>query len=131
MKPAHLISGQGCSNCTCSIGEDKIRHFLDEHNIQYESQKFFEDLKGIRGRVLTFDFYLPQFNLLIEFQGKQHEKPIKYFGGKDSFEIQQEHDRRKREYSKLHNINLLEIWYYDINKIEEIMTKALGLKLSA
>ena len=34
-------------------------------------------------------------------------------------------------YSKLHNINLLEIWYYDINKIEEIMTKALGLKLSA
>ena len=100
-------------------------------NNLYESQKFFEDLKGIRGRVLTFDFYLPQFNLLIEFQGKQHEKPIKYFGGKDSFEIQQEHDRRKREYSKLHNINLLEIWYYDINKIEEIMTKALGLKLSA
>lgn len=131
MKPSHLISGHGCRHCTCSIGEDKIRHFLDEHNIQYESQKFFEDLKGIRGRVLTFDFYLPQFNLLIEFQGKQHEKPIKYFGGKDSFEIQQEHDRRKREYSKLHNINLLEIWYYDINKIEEIMTKALGLKLSA
>ena len=131
MKPSHLISGHGCRHCTCSIGEDKIRHFLDEHNIQYESQKFFEDLKGVRGRVLTFDFYLPQFNLLIEFQGKQHEKPIKYFGGEDSFKIQQEHDRRKREYSKLHNINLLEIWYYDINKIEEIMTKALGLKLSA
>ena len=57
--------------------------------------------------------------------------PIDIFGGEEAFQIQQEHDRRKREYSKLHNINLLEIWYYDINKIEEIMTKALGLKLSA
>ena len=45
--------------------------------------------------------------------------------------IQQEHDNRKRDYSKLHNIDLLEIWYYDIEKIEDIMRKALGLQLSA
>lgn len=131
MKPSHLTSGHGCRHCTSSLGENKIKQFLDDNSIEYIPQKFFEDLKGIKGRVLTYDFYLPKYNLLIEFQGKQHEKPIKYFGGKEQFKIQQEHDNRKRDYSKLHNIDLLEIWYYDIEKIEDIMRKALGLQLSA
>lgn len=131
MKPSHLINGHGCRHCTCSIGENKIKQFLEENNIEYVAQKFYEDLKGTKGRVLTYDFYLPEHNLLIEFQGKQHEKPIKYFGGKEQFEIQQEHDKRKREYAKSHNINLLEIWYYDVEKIELILNEALGLQLSA
>lgn len=130
MKPSHLLSGHGCRHCTCSIGENRIRQFLDRHNIGYEPQKFFDDLKGIRNRVLTFDFYLQEYNLLIEFQGKQHEKPIKYFGGEEQLKIQQEHDKRKREYAELHNISLLDIWYYDINKIEEILNEALGLENS-
>ena len=130
MKSSHLISGHGCRHCTCSIGENRIRQFLDLYNIGYEPQKFFDDLKGVRNRVLTFDFYLPEYNLLIEFQGKQHEKPIKYFGGEEQFKIQQEHDKRKREYAKLHNVNLLNIWYYDINKIEEILNEALGFENS-
>ena len=89
MKPSHLICGHGCRHCTSSIGENRIRRFLDMHNIEYEPQKFFDDLKGVKNRVLTFDFYLPRFNLLIEFQGKQHEKPIEYFGGEEQFKIQQ------------------------------------------
>ena len=85
---------------------------------------------------MTYDFYLPDENILIEFQGEQHEHPVT-FGGRSKSEAvsdyakQQEHDNRKRDYALSHSINLLEIWYYDINKIEEIMTKTLGLKLSA
>ena len=44
--------------------------------------------------------------------------------------IQQEHDRRKRNYAKDHNIELLEIWYYDFNNIEQILESRL-LKQSA
>ena len=85
---------------------------------------------GVNGKKLSYDFYLPQYNLLIEFQGEQHEQPIEHFGGEEQFKIQQEHDRRKREYAKLHNINLLEIWYYDINNIKKILTETLNnLKL--
>lgn len=85
---------------------------------------------GVNGKKLSYDFYLPQYNLLIEFQGKQHEQPIEYFGGEEKFKTQQEHDKRKREYAKLHNINLLEIWHYDINNIEKILTETLNnLKL--
>lgn len=45
---------------------------------------------------------------------------------KEDFERQLEHDRRKREYTKQHNINLLEIWYYDIDDMEEILIKELN-----
>ena len=39
------------------------------------------------------------------------------------FEIQQEHDKRKREYAKQNNIDLLEITYLEEDKIEEILDK--------
>ena len=61
--------------------------------------------------MLSYDFYLSKYNLLIEYQGIQHFKPIDIFGGENQFKIQQEHDKRKREYIELHRINLLEIKY--------------------
>lgn len=71
--------------------------------------------------------------LLIEYQGIQHEKPIDFSGkGQDfslkSFKLQQEHDKRKREYAKEHNINLLEIWYWDFDNIENILDNTLEVK---
>ena len=70
---------------------------------------------------MSYDFYIPDYNLLIEFQGIQHEKPIEYFGGEQRLANQQEHDRRKRQYTKDNNIRLLEIWYYDIDNIQNIL----------
>lgn len=51
-----------------------------------------------------------------------------YIKLKKDFERQLEHDKRKREYAKQHNIKLLEIWYYDIDNIENILVKELNLK---
>ena len=62
---------------------------------------------------------------MIEFQGEQHERPVDFFGGEEQFTIQQEHDLRKREYVKAHNIDLLEIWYYEFKDIEEILNNKL------
>jgi very-short-patch-repair endonuclease len=77
---------------------------------------------------LSYDFFLPEYNLLIEYQGEQHEKYIKGFHkNKKAFINQQEHDKRKREYAKNHNIKLLEIWYYDFDNIEQILDKELQL----
>ena len=85
----------------------------------------YDDLFGVNGGKLSYDFYLPKYNLLIEGQGKQHLEPIKHFGGERTFQIQQEHDRRKREYAKQNNINLLEIWFWDLDNIKEILDKNL------
>ena len=75
---------------------------------------------------MSYDFYLPQYNLLIEYQGIQHEEFIEEFHKfKRGFIIQKEHDRRKEKYAKDNNIELLKIWYYDYENIEEILLKAL------
>ena len=75
-------------------------------------------------------FYLPKENILIEYQGEYHDGTARNQTNEE-FKVQQEHDKRKREYAKSHNIELLEIWYYDYNNIEEILQSRLLLKQSA
>ena len=102
-------------------------NFLESRLITYEYQKKYNSLFGVNNGVLSYDFYIPNNNVVIEFQGKQHFEPIEYFGGKEYFDIQQEHDRRKRQYAKDHSIKLLEIAYWDFDNIEEILSRELGL----
>ncbi len=67
-------------------------------------------------------------NLFIEYQGEFHDVS----GGdytRKNLNKQQEHDRRKREYAKLNNIDLLEIWYYDFDRIEEILSNKLNINI--
>lgn len=118
---ANSLRRHGCPNCNKSHGERKIKTYLENHNLKYEQQKKYDDLVGVGLGLLSYDFFLSEYNLLIEFQGKQHKCAVEYFGGVEQYKKQQNHDKRKRQYAKKHNINLLEIWYYDIEKIEEIL----------
>ena len=126
--PSNLLKGYGCPYCHASDGERIIKLILDKYNIKYEFQKAFDDLIGLNNHCLTYDFYLPDYNTLIERQGQQHEYPVEYFGGEKAFIKQQEHDKRKRDYAREHGINLLEIWYYELEKTEEILINYLNLK---
>lgn len=125
--PQSLLSGRKCPHCASSSAEIKTKTILDNWHINYEKPYRYDDLRGIGGRPLSYDFYLPDYNLLIECQGGQHDHPVECFGGEKQFEIQQEHDKRKREYAKSHNIPLLEIWYWDFSNIEDILTRELHL----
>lgn len=127
--PHELLNGTGCPVCSESKGEKSISLYLDNHKISYESQKKFDGLIGTGGGLLSYDFYLPNQNLLIEYQGAQHERPYEYFGGKEKFIKQQEHDRRKRVYAQSYGFDLLEIWHGDYKNIEQILDdKLLGDK---
>ncbi len=76
---------------------------------------------------LSYDFYLPNYNLLIEYQGEQHEKyTLVFHTSKEDFNKQQEHDKRKKDYAKENEIELLEIWYWDFDNIEEILNKQIN-----
>lgn len=109
--PNTLFNGHGCPSCNYSFGERQISIWLNNNKTKYEPQKKYPDLLGVGSGLLSYDFYLSKYNLLIEYQGIQHFKPIDIFGGENQFKIQQEHDKRKREYVELHRINLLEIKY--------------------
>lgn len=122
-----LSQGSGCPKCKMSRGETKIEAVLSKFNVNREIQQKYLDLKGLE-RGLSYDFYLKDYNLLIEFQGKQHEMPVKHFGGEKQFIKQQEYDKRKREYALNNNIGLLEIWYCDYDNIEEILKRELNIE---
>ena len=119
-----LTSGFGCPVCNMSHGERKIRDYLCDHNYRYISQKTFSGLVGVGGGDLSYDFYLPNYNLLIEYQGEFHDGTARM---QTEIELlrQQEHDKRKRTYAQKHNMDLLEIWYNNYNNIEQILNDYL------
>lgn len=131
VEPNSLLQGTGCPNCgTKSHGEEKIREFLIKNKISFKQQYKNKNLKGIGKKSLSYDFYLPNHNLFIEYQGIQHYEPIDFFGGEKSFENQQKNDELKRIYAKKNSIELLEISYLDFNNIEQILCNKI-LKQSA
>ena len=87
------------------------------NDIKYEQQKKFEGCEYIKS--LQFDFYLPEYNLCIEYDGKQHFQPIKFFGGIKSFKELIIKDEIKNRFCQENNISLLRISYRD-NIIETL-----------
>lgn len=120
-------TGVVCKDCQASQLEEKCKTILQKHNIIHIREVIFNDLLGLGNGNLSYDFYLPDYNLLIECQGIQHKEWQKTWMSKEKFERQLEHDRRKKQYAIDHNINFLEIWYYDVDNIEEILIKQLNL----
>lgn len=128
--PKNLLSGYGCAICGSfhSKGERAINKFLRNNTaLEFEREKTFEGLVGVNGGPLRFDFYIPEKNAVIEFQGVQHYMPIKHFGGKRGYLERHTHDQRKREYCGNNGIQEIEISYNDYDKIESILKEQLDL----
>lgn len=122
-----LMQPEGCPCCSGSTGERAITAFLKAHDIAFIPQKTFAGLVGVRGSLLSYDFYLPNDNMLVEYQGQFHDGTASY-QTEEEFERQKEHDRRKREYAIQHGYKFLEIWYQDFNNISSILTDALNIE---
>lgn len=107
IKPNDLICGHGCHKCVHSKLENNIESFLINENIKYEPQKKFPWL----GKQ-SIDFYLPQFNIAIECQGKQHFEPVDFKGDGNeiamlNFQKILENDEKKNNICTEHNIKIL------------------------
>lgn len=124
--PHNLYHNVGCPNCSLPKGERRIKEYLINHNVLFDIHREFDDLRGINNGLLSYDFYLLDYNILIEYQGEFHDGTARQQSD-EQFEIQQEHDRRKREYAEKSNIKLLEIWYWDFDNIEKILSEKLHI----
>lgn len=127
--PCYILSKAGC--CPKSIKyvkEKTIGDLLDKWNIKYTQQKTFEDCKDVK--VLPFDYFLDDFNILIEYQGEQHYYPVK-FGtqnideAKEKLGYTKKHDEIKKAYCFNNNIYLIEIPYWEYNDIETFLYNKL------
>ena len=115
----HIYDKNGCPKCKSSKGESRIEKYLFDNNIKFVYQKKF--IRCVHKKQLPFDFYLPDFNICIEFNGMQHYKPIKHFGGDKAFKKQKLRDSIKTKYCEDNGIKLIRIPYTDLDKIEEIL----------
>lgn len=104
----HLSKKQGCPKCKSSKGEKEVEHWLQSHNIMFTEQKRFV---GCRGKVkpLPFDFYLPELNTCIEYQGKQHYLKESRFYSEELLQ----NDERKAQHCLDNNIRLIVIPYWE------------------
>lgn len=116
---AHKSNPKGCPKCNTSKNEKIIEKILNKYGIDYNKQKVFDNCK--HKRRLRFDFYLPEYNICIEYNGQQHYKPIEYFGGEEKLKYTKKLDNIKRNFCKQNNIELIEISYKD-NTTHKIQT---------
>jgi hypothetical protein len=117
----HLRRTSGCPICNESKGEKKIREILIEKNVNFTQQKRFKDCRD--KNPLPFDFYLPDLNACIEYDGEQHFNERCTFGGKKRLNDIQKKDKLKNEFCLNNNIKLLRIKYNDIilEKLKKII----------
>ncbi|ANH50535.1 homing endonuclease [Staphylococcus phage pSco-10] len=125
IKPNHLLTRDMCPTCKMSIGEKHVEKYLNSRDIKFETQKKFSDL--VYKRNLSYDFYLPELNILIEYNGAQHYMPIDSFGGKEAYEQQVIKDNIKRKYANEKGYKLIEIKYTEkyYNTIARYLDKKL------
>lgn len=105
-------------SCGCngkSIGELNIIKILQENNINFTTQyNNFNDLD----KHLKYDFYLPDYNRLIEFDGEQHyqTRPHGFFT-EESLQGIAKRDKIKNKYAITHNIALVRVPYWERDTI--------------
>lgn len=122
--PDNHLKGRGCPKCQASKGELFVQTYLEQMNIQYIRQyKIQIPEKNGNRKYVYIDFYLPNQNVFIEYNGKQHYMPVKHFGGELKFAQQIERDKYVRDYCNVKGISLIEIDYKQdtFDKVKDIL----------
>lgn len=121
--PRDHYRGSGCPKCLSSKGEKKIRSILKGKRIKFKEQKRFKELE--HKMPLRCDFFLPDHNTVIEYNGIQHYEPIEVFGGIKGLENNQLRDTIKYDYLESKSINLI-IVKYDVKDLESYLLDSLN-----
>lgn len=123
IKPNTFLCGSRCPFCKQSKGEKLIEKYFIQHNIYFEPQKQFNGCKVINN--LKFDFYVPKFNICIEYDGEFHYRDIFKNG---DLEKQKNRDLTKNNFCIKNNMKLIRIPYWNFDKIYDILDMVLSSK---
>lgn len=113
----HKSQTCGCG-CTISQGAKKVKNILDDNNIIYMAEKTEDDLINPKTNTkLRFDFYLPKWDIYIEYDGEQHFYYSSGWNTKEKVIHTQYLDTIKNQWCLNNQKSLYRIPYYDINNI--------------
>lgn len=127
-RPNNILNGTRCPEC-CNVsrGENEIKKYLLENHISLVHQCKFDNCRDVN--LLPFDFFLPEYNLCIEYDGVQHFEPVDVFGGEEGLRYTQRHDAIKNNFCATNKIDLLRIRYDQniYNTLKEFLCKKYNL----
>ncbi len=110
----YLDKQKRCNCVSKSKGEDFICNYLDNLNIKYEEQKIFNTQGDFNPQIkrCRYDFYLQEFNMVIEYHGRQHFEFVPHFN-KDFFSYLDsvKRDYLKKKHCEFNGIHFIEIHY--------------------
>lgn len=114
--------------CVKSKGEELVSSILKDNHVLFVKQHSFDSCR-YKHR-LSFDFYVNN-NYLIEFDGEQHFKEVKYFGGKERFNTGQQRDNIKNNWCRENNIPLIRIpyWKYDTLELKDLLLETTEFRV--
>lgn len=124
----HLRGSGACPMCTRSIGEAKIYGYLSRHKIKFFTQHKIEHNNPLcKRQYLVVDFYIPEYNVVIEYNGKQHYQHVEFFHS-DGFTLEDQkiRDNTLVDILTSKGIRLLTIKYNKIDEIDDILNRELG-----
>lgn len=112
--PNYILNyGNGCPNCNVpGINEKLVNNILKNNNFLFQRHKLYRYI--LNNKKMFVDFYLEKYNTIIEYDGAQHFKPIR-FGNMSqenanaNFEKQKLRDQTLVNYCIENNINLIRI----------------------
>lgn len=113
--PRGHLNGSGCPKCNMTIGESKVEKWLIDNKIKYNQEHRLPDNR------YRYDFYLPELNILIEYDGVQHFKVIEHWGGQRHLLATQARDVSKTKLAELYNIPLIRIPYTKQSVLEDFL----------
>jgi hypothetical protein len=118
----------GCPKCNLYSGEEKIINILEDLMYTVEPQKRFDDCRD--KHTLPFDVYVKELNLLIEYDGEGHYRPIprgdmSWEEAEEALVITQKHDVIKTKYCQDHNIPLIRIPYWEQKNLYNFLIEEL------
>ena len=116
-RPCNHTKGVGCPSCRESHGEKEIKKILDKKNISFIYNKRYKECRY--KNPLPFDFYLPDYNICIEYDGEQHFRSWNRWGGDEALRTQKIRDKIKTDFCAQNNITLIRISYNE-NILEKL-----------
>lgn len=99
-----------------------IRKIYKQNGVIYQHRPHF--LRSSLGHQLSYDVYISEKKIAVEYQGKQHFEPVEYFGGQEAYERQKQRDEEKAALSKANGVTLVYINYW-----EEITPELIRMKI--
>ena len=125
-----IRDGDGCRSCNTNKSEECCREIVED----IFKKKFISTrpdflLNKKTKYKLELDMYNEDLKFAIEYQGEQHYKPVKHWGGMKTLKSIQHRDKLKKELCIKNNVFLIEVPYIytfkDTHKMREYIINEL------